>query len=235
MQRYFLSEEDFLNNRINEAHHIKNVMRMDVDDEVIVVYKKSYLVKITNISEYVFFKIVKELDENKELDIDITIIQGYPKGDKTENIIMHNTELGASHFIITFMKRSVVKLDEKKIKSKLERYQKIAKEAAEQSHRLVIPDVDIKGLNKIDFSKFDVILVAYELNNDYNILRNKIKALKGMEKIAIVIGPEGGIDNEEIEYLKRFNATFCSLGKRILRTENAANFLMSVFTYEREL
>lgn len=235
MQRYFINEEDFLNNRINEVHHIKNVMRMNIDDEVIVVYKKSYMVRIKEISDYVYYDVLYEIKENKELDIDVTIIQGYPKGDKTENIIMHNTELGASNFIIAFMKRSVVKLDDKKIFSKKDRYQKIAKEAAEQSHRLIIPSVDIKYLKEIDFTKFDLLLVAYEANDDYNILRNKIKDLKTSDKIAIVIGPEGGIDNEEIEFLKQKNAVFCSLGNRILRTENAANFVMSILTYEREL
>lgn len=235
MQRYFINKEDYLNKRINEVHHIKNVMRMNVGDDIIVVFEKAYMVRINDISDYVYFDVLYEIEENKELDIDFTIIQGYPKGDKTEEILMHNTELGASSFIIAFMKRSVVKLDDKKTNQKLERYKKIVKEASEQSHRLAVPDVKIEYLKKIDYSKFDLIIVAYEANKDYKILRNSINSLKENSKVAIVIGPEGGIDEEEIEFLKSKNAIFCSLGKRILRTENAANFLMSIFTYEREL
>lgn len=235
MQRYFINEEDFLNKRINEVHHIKNVMRMNIGDDIIVVFKKAYMVRISDISDYVYFNVLYEIEENKELDIDVTIIQGYPKGDKTEDILMHNTELGASSFIVTFMKRSIVKLDDKKISQKLERYKKIVKEASEQSHRLSVPDVKIDFLKRIDYSKFDLIIVAYEANKDYNILRDSINSLKSSSRVAIVIGPEGGIDEEEIVFLKSKNAIFCSLGKRILRTENAANFLMSIFTYEREL
>ena len=69
MQRYFINEEDFSNNRINEVHHIKNVMRMNIGDDIIVVYKKSYMVRITDISDYVYFDFLYEIEENKELDI----------------------------------------------------------------------------------------------------------------------------------------------------------------------
>lgn len=235
MQRYFINEDDFNNLRINEVHHIKNVMRMSEGDIIIVVFKSSYKAKIKEISDYVYFEIIEEIKESKELDLDITIIQGYPKGDKPENILMHNTELGANHFIFAFMKRSIVKLEDKKIPQKIERYQKIVKEAAEQSHRLNVPTVDIKYLKSIDFNEYSSILVAYEAFDDYNILRNSIASYNKGDKIAIVIGPEGGIDAEEIEFLKQNQAICVSLGKRILRTENAANFVMSVLTYEREL
>lgn len=243
MQKYFISSEDFDNKMISgdDAYHIKTVMRFKINDNVLVCFdKKTYLVKLTNIEDKkVSFEIISEQIGNHELPVFAYIFQGYPKGDKLEEIIKHGTELGAYEFIPTIMKRSLFKLDEKKKDSKLARFNKIAKEAAEQSYRDIVPVVsDIKKLKEIDFSQFDVKIVCYEesAKNMENIaFKTQIKSLCPNDNVAIVIGPEGGIAEDEISYLEKQGFIPCSLGKRILRTETVVFYCLSAIGYEMEL
>lgn len=242
MQKYFISLNDFNNREItgSDVFHIKNVMRSNIGDSIIISNQvKSYLVKITNISEKVAFEILQELDGNKELPFFVGIFQGYPKGDKMEDIIKHGTELGASLFYPVLMKRSIIKLDPKKIESKLIRFNKIAKEASEQSNRDIIPLVEnIKKLEKIDFSSYSVKILCYEedsKNGECHKFKNIIKNLKESDKIAVLIGPEGGIDETEVKYLESIGFISCALGKRILRTESVVFYVLSTISYEWEL
>ena len=140
-------------------------------------------------------------------------------------------------FVPVAFKRSIVKLDEKdKIKKQI-RWQKIAEVAAKQSGRDIVPKVyEVKTIKNICelISNYDVVLVAYE-NEDRNSLKNELKALIKKElKIAIVIGPEGGIEESEIEELKNAGAKIVSLGKRILRTETVAIVMAGIINYELE-
>ena len=243
MQKYFISKEDLSLNRIkgDDAYQIFTVLRYKGGEMVMVSdSEKSYLVKIKNVTkDEVSFEIVEEKTGNTELPVFVSIFQGYPKGDKMEEIIKHGTELGASYIYPTFMKRSIVKLDEKKIDSKLLRFQKIAKEAAEQSFRNVIPEIpSIPYLKTIDFSKYDVKILCYEesaKNGELKEFKNIVSNLKKGQNIACVIGPEGGIDDSELEYLKNKGFTPCALGPRILRTETAVFYILSAISYEMEL
>ena len=137
------------------------------------------------------------------------------------------------------MKRTVIKIEEKKKQSKLERFNKIAKEAAEQSYRNVLPRVvDIVSLKQIDFSKFDYKILCYEeaaKNNEESNFKKILKSLKPNDKVAVVIGPEGGIDESEASYLIEKGFIPCALGKRILRTETAPFYVLSSISYEMEL
>ena len=160
MQKYFISDDDFKNNKItsDDVFHISNVMRYKAGDKILIGNnKKVFLTKINEITKsYVTYEIIEEKIGNTELPVFISIYQGYPKGDKLDDIIKHSTELGVSEIIPTLMKRSVFKLEEKKKESKLLRFNKIAKEASEQSYREYIPKVvDILDLKKIDFSNYD--------------------------------------------------------------------------------
>ena len=153
-----------------------------------------------------------------------------------ETIIQKATEIGVVEITPVIMKRSVVKLDEKTAIKKTERWQKIAEVSAKQSKRDRIPKINYPILMKNLYEKIqncDIVLVAYE-NEEKNNIK---KALKKIEKkrnfkIAIIIGPEGGIDETEIEYLKNTKAQIISLGKRILRTETAPIVLSSIIMYE---
>ena len=243
MQKYFVNDSDFNSNKItsDDVFHISNVMRYKIGDNILIGNnRKSYLAKITEITKsFVSYEIVEEKIGNTELPVFVSIYQGYPKGDKLDDIIKHSTELGVYEIIPTIMKRSVFKLDEKKKESKIIRFNKIAKEAAEQSERLIVPNIpDIKYLKKIDFSEYDYKILCYEedaRNNELLQFKTIIKKLKQNDKLAIIVGPEGGIDNEELEYLKSIGFVSASLGPRILRTETAAFYALSAISYEMEL
>lgn len=134
------------------------------------------------------------------------------------------------------MERTVVKLDEKTANKKIERWQKIAEVAAKQSMRDIIPEIEnIIKLQDITKQDYDEVLVAYE-NEEKNMLKQELKKLQGKDryKIAIVIGPEGGISEKEIEILKNMGTSFVSLGKRILRTETAGIVMSGNIMYELE-
>lgn len=134
------------------------------------------------------------------------------------------------------MERIVVKLDEKTASKKIERWQKIAEVAAKQSMRDIVPEIgNIVKLKDITKQDYDVVLVAYE-NEEKNMLKQELKKLQGKDryKIAIVIGPEGGISEKEIEILKNMGTSFVSLGKRILRTETAGIVMSGNIMYELE-
>ena len=243
MQKYFVTSDDINNNRLtgSDVFHIKNVIRNRVNDEILVSdQNKTYLVKITSITDKeVSYEIIEEKIGNTELPVFVSIFQGYPKGDKLEDIIKHGTEMGAYEFIPTLMKRSVFKLDPKKKESKLIRFNKIAKEAAEQSYRDIVPNVvDICQLKEIDFSKFNVKILCYEesaKNGELTNFKNAVSSLKPNDKVAILVGPEGGIDDKEVEYLESRGFVKCALGPRILRTESVVFYALSTISYEMEL
>lgn len=243
MQKYFISSNELENKIItsDDVFHIKNVMRARIGDEILVSdQRNTYLAKITLIgNKEVSFEIIEEQNGNLELPFFVSIFQGYPKGDKLEDVIKHGTELGVSEVVPTLMKRSVFKLDPKKKDSKLERFRKIAKEAAEQSYREIIPQIpDIIDLKKIDFSEYTTKIVCYEesaKDGELTNFKRAITNLKPNEKVAIVVGPEGGIDDSEIKYLESKGFVKAAVGKRILRTETVVFYCLSAISYEWEL
>ncbi|MBR3618038.1 MAG: 16S rRNA (uracil(1498)-N(3))-methyltransferase [Acholeplasmatales bacterium] len=243
MQKYFISVDDFRNNKItsDDVFHISNVMRYKIGDSILIGYdKKEYLSKIVEITKnYVAYEIIEERIGNTELPVFVSLFQGYPKGDKLDDIIKHSVELGVYEIYPTIMKRSVFKLDEKKKDSKIIRFNKISKEAAEQSERLIVPAIpDIKYLKTIDFSSYDYKILCYEesaRNNELFNFKTIIKKLEKNNKVAIVIGPEGGIDSSELDYLLKQGFIPCALGPRILRTETAPLYALSAISYEMEL
>ena len=243
MQKYFVSEYDFKLNQITgeDCHHIKNVMRYKIGDEILVSNEETEIIaKIKSIdSDIVRYENVMAIQNNNELPFLIDLYQGYPKGDKLEDIIKHSTELGVSNIYAVITKRSLFKLDDKKRESKISRFNKIAKEASEQSNRRKLSRViDIIELKKIDFTKYDKLIVCYEedaKNDEKSNFKNIIKSLKPNDKVCVFIGPEGGIDDTEINYLKEKGFVSCGLGPRILRTETASMYVLSSISYEWEL
>lgn len=243
MQKYFIDQDKLKAGIIDtdDAFHITTVMRSKIGDQILVGdNSKTYLAEIKSLSNtLVTFEIIEERTGNYEMPVFVTIFQGYPKGDKLEDVIKHGTELGASEFIPTIMKRSVFKLEPKKKASKLERFNKIAKEAAEQSFRTIIPSVpDIKYLKEINFDGYDVKILCYEESakqGEASNFKAAVKNLKKGDKVAILIGPEGGIDDSEVEYLESKGFVPCALGPRILRTETAIFYALSTISYEMEL
>jgi len=248
MQRYFVQnhqiEEPFVFIDGDDFYHITRVMRMEIGDSFIIVLPngRSALCQITNISnENVQVSIVKWEDEKKELPISVSIASGLPKGDKFEFIIQKGTELGAQGFIPFMATRSIVKWDEKKIDKRIERWTKIAKEAAEQSHRTFIPSIK-KPLSideLIEISKdFSHKAVAYEEEAKAGEVSQFSKLLTSMEtgdSLLFVFGPEGGLTEIEISMLKEHGFYICGLSPRIMRAETAPLYVLSAVSYHFEL
>jgi 16S rRNA (uracil1498-N3)-methyltransferase len=234
--RFFIIEEDY--------HHIVKVMRMRVGEEVICVDPQGNqavcrLAEITD--ERVVADVVQWREENPELPISVTIASGLPKGDKLEWIIQKGTELGAQQFIPFTAARSVVKWDEKKAEKKLERWQKIAKEAAEQSHRVRVPEV----INAMSFKEllasskeFPYKLAAFEdesRNGETSVFSSTLKQIKKGDSLLLLFGPEGGLAEQEVQALKDHGFLLCGLGPRILRTETAPLYSLAAISYHFEL
>lgn len=242
MPRFFVKTEQIKNDTINiigeDVKHIKNVLRRQVGDILEICNQetgKAYKCEITKIDEIITNKILEEL-ENQEDNIKIDIYQGLPKADKMELIIQKAVELGANAIIPVDMKRCVVKIEPKDEKKKIERWQKIAESAAKQSGRNEIPEIrNIVKIQDIIKFKYDLILVAYE-NEKENTLKKELLKLKEYKKvnIAIVIGPEGGLEEKDVELLKQNGAKIVTLGNRILRTETVALSMLSIIRYELE-
>ena len=223
MQQYFINEELSLDGKIklrdDILYHLKKVLRCTNENfRLVDTNGKIYLAKM--VDDYAH--ILKYLDEDNELDVDITAIIALIKSDKFELILQKLTELGVKKIVPYNAYRSIVK--EKKSEKKLERYKKILMEAAEQCHRNFIPEIipaiDLKDINKF---KSDLNLIAYEKQEA------GIKAkLKNKKSITFIIGPEGGFDPVEYQKLVDIGFESISLGKRILRAETAAIYLDSI-------
>jgi len=231
MQRYFAKEKE--DNKFilldTDLHHIKKVMRMECGDNIEVVYNEK--IYLCNIIENYEIEINKEIDENNELDIDITIAIGLVKEQKFDLILQKLTELGVKEIIPLKMERSVVKLGDEKIDKKIKRWELICKEASEQSHRNIIPKVHtpitLKELVKLDY---DMKLVC-SVKQEGNLINKYLQTKDGCVKMLIVIGPEGGVSDKEESYLNDNDFTSVSLGSRVLRVETAAIYVASVINY----
>jgi len=248
MQRYFIKEpfNDQASVRISgdDFHHITRVMRMNEGDKLYIVFEdaKAASGKISQITDsFVEADIVDLENQDKELPVYIAIASGLPKGDKLEWIIQKGTELGASEFIPFIASRSVVKWESRKEAKKLERWNKIAKEAAEQSHRQVLPIIHRPHTLKelIQYSNnFDWKIVAYEeaaKEGEKSNLVRIIQSAKPKDKFLIVFGPEGGITVPEKKELTTYGFEICGLGPRILRTETAPLYALTAISYQFEL
>ena len=210
-----------------DHNHIKNVLRMKVGDTILISANgKSDLCEIEIINnDEIVAPIIEEDYQNTELPLQIHLFQGLPKSDKMELIIQKAVELGVYSITPIEMKRCIVKLDDKKKKSKQTRWQAISESAAKQSKRNTIPEINETVSYKAALNaakELDLLLVPYE--NEDGILSTKeaLAELKEAKSVGIIIGPEGGFDDAEIEAAKDAGGRIISLGKRILRTETAA-------------
>lgn len=250
MPKFFINQEQVNEDKINivgqDVKHIKNVLREKIGNELTVCNisnQKDYLCEIQEIKEeYIQCKIKKELENNVESNIKVTIMQGLPKADKMELIIQKSVELGVYEITPIEMKRCVVKLNEKDKQKKVQRWQKISEVAAKQSGRNIIPKINsiinLKNICNL-VKEYDIVLIAYE-NEEKATIKKELKKIKEEInndkeiKIAVIVGPEGGISQEEIELLQKAGAKSITLGKRILRTETVALNVLSVIMYELE-
>lgn len=247
MYKFFVSNNQIKDKKIaiigEDVNHIKNVLRLNIDEKIIICNKdtaKSYIASISNISkEEIICSIIEENSSTTESNVNIDLFQGLPKSDKMEYIIQKTTELGVKHIYPVALERCVVKIDQKDENKKILRWQKIAESAAKQSKRDFIPTVEnIINLENIckNISKYDIILLAYE-NEESNTIKQELQKIDKRENtnIGVVIGPEGGFTEKEVDALMSAGAKCVTLGKRILRTETAPIVMLSDIVYEFEL
>ena len=247
MRKFFVRNEDIFEGHIriidSDVNHIKNVLRLKIGDKIQICNQntsENYICEISKVeSDFVEVEIIENIQALAEGNIELHIFQGLPKADKMELIIQKGTELGVSKFWPVSFKRSIVKLSGKDETKKIERWQKIAEVAAKQSQRDLVPEISniikIKDICNI-IKNYDIVLVAYE-NEENNYIKHELQNLKKSEeklKIAVIIGPEGGIEEEEIKILEEAGCKIISLGKRILRTETVALQVSSIIMYELE-
>lgn len=233
MYQFFVEDEQVRENIIDitgsDVNHIKNVLRMKTGEKIRISTKsgKAYFCHVADISDMAVAACIDSEDTiGTELDNEIVLFQGLPKGDKMELIIQKAVELGVSSVVPIVMKNCVAKLDDKKANKKIERWQAIAQSAAKQSKRTRIPKIcmpmSYENVLK-ESSMFDVVLVPYENERGMDETRRILSSIERDTKIAVIIGPEGGFAPQEIEAADKLsNAHRISLGRRILRTETAA-------------
>ena len=231
MPKFFVNKKQVENETINiiggDVNHIKNVLRKKEKEKIEICIIGNEEKGIDTISE------IEKIEENcikcrileykvseTEGKIQVTIFQGLPKSDKMELVIQKSVELGVYEIYPTEMKRCIVKLKEQEANKKIARWQKISEVAAKQSGRNIIPQikekVNIKQVCNL-VKDYDKLIVAYEEEKE-NSLKSELKSIKSKDKenikIAILVGPEGGIDLAEIEELRKAGAVIVTLGKR---------------------
>ncbi len=241
MQQIFLeniAEDGIFHVTGPEAHHLIKVVRIRTGEKIRVTDMggKSFLCQVIDIFDNKLdVSIIEELSST-ELPNKIYLFQAIPKGDRMESIIEKCVELGVYEIIPVTMKNCIVKLDDKKKKSRVERYQAIAKSAAEQSKRSIIPSVHevMTFKEAFDYAKsFDIRLLPYECKNGMSDTYKALSTIKKGDSIAVFIGPEGGFDQSEIDMVAD-EVTLISLGSRILRTDTAAICTLSMLMLKCE-
>ena len=248
MPKFFVSTNKIDGDKVyiegQDFNHIVNVLRLRQGDKINIGNAdtgENYICEIANIEEKAATaKVIEKVYNKSESNIEVHIMQGLPKADKMELIIQKSTELGVCKIIPVKMDRCIVKLSEKDEEKKILRWNKIAEAAAKQCGRDIIPKVtniiNVKDIISMK-QEYDKIIVAYE-NEDKQSLKsvlNRIKNTKEKLKVAILIGPEGGISEDEIKLLNQIDADIVTIGKRILRTETVALAISSMIIYEFEL
>lgn len=242
MYSFFVDDNCIFDKKIlikgENYNHIKNVLRMKQGEKLQICNKQngdSYLTQIYGIDvDEIECEIIEKLESNEPKQ-KITIFQGIPKSDKMEYIIQKSVELGASEIIPVQMRYCVAKI--KNPEKKIKRWQAISESAAKQSKRTIIPTIGYPITVKELYTRireFDQTILAYENEANYTI-KQELQNSKKAKQIAIVIGPEGGVCEDEVKNMVQEGAKCVSLGKRILRTETASIMLLSMIVYENEL
>ena len=225
--------------RGGDVNHIRNVLRMKVGDDLLISDGQGtdYTCRIESIGEEILCSVNCGEASITEPSCRFYLFQGLPKADKLEHVIQKSVELGVYEIIPVEMSRSVVKYDDKKAQTRRERWQKIAEGAAKQSRRGIIPEVRpvMKFADAIKYAgDLDIILMPYENFKDMTGTRKVLSEIKPGMSVGIFVGPEGGIDEKEVERAQAQGARLISLGSRILRTETAPLMLLSVLTFAME-
>lgn len=244
MYQFFVEDEQIGADQVTitgtDVNHIKNVLRMRCGERVRISSAGgvNYLCSVSGFGEDTAVLDIVEADiGGTELPARIYLFQGVPKGDRMETVIEKAVELGVHEIIPVAMRYCVVKLDERKAEKKVARWQEIARSAAKQSKRSMVPVIHpLMGFSEAaDYAaKCGLRLVPYENEEGMAATGEALRALKGVESVSVFIGPEGGFAGEEIDALRE-GSRVISLGKRILRTDTASIAVLSMLMLALEM
>lgn len=233
MQRYFATNKTDYNFILDDKdiHHITRVMRMKTNDNIEVVYNNELyachvIINKDKAEIFIDNKIVTNKKDNKKITLVIPLL----KEQKMDLIIQKSTELGVDEIIPLVMKRNIVDISKKEDK-KIERWQRISKEASEQSMRLEMPLItDVKKIN--DLKDIDGLKIVCSTSEKDNNIRSFLQKNSNYDKITVVVGPEGGLTEDEENNLVNIGFAKVSLGSRIMRVETVPIFILSILNYE---
>lgn len=235
MQRYFVKniQEDKVILGTEDSYHIKRVMRMKIGDKIEIVYQeKVYLGQIEALDDQVQVKLIEELASSKQHIRPITLAQALVKEQKMDYILQKATELGVTEIIPFCAERSIVKADKQDEKRKI-RWEKIVKEASEQSKRTDLVKIhsilSLRELSQLD--NYDVKIICSVSEKEKN-LKKLLSNIPNSATMLFVIGPEGGLSDQEEQTLMDSGFQRVSLGDTVLRTETAGLFIMSAVRYQ---
>ncbi len=241
MHHFFAGPDQIGENEITitggDVPHIKTVLRLKCGDQISVSDNDgvNYRCEIAEIgSVAVKAKILWAQEADTELPCRISLLQALPKSDKMELIIQKAVELGAFEIVPVASARSVVKLNDQRAAAKVGRWNAIARSAAEQAKRSIIPEVK-PVLSFADAAAYaagmDRKLIPYERAGDMNRTRELFAGISPGDSVAVFIGPEGGFTEEEIAIAREASVEPVTLGRRILRTETAGMTVLSILMY----
>lgn len=244
MHHFFVTPQQISGDKIRieggDVNHMKNVLRMKLHEkaEISDGESRTYLCEVEAYEEDVaVLHILEEMEADTEPASKLYLFQGLPKSDKMELIVQKAVELGVYQVIPVAMKRSVVRLDDKKAAKKADRWNSIAESAAKQAGRSRIPEVTMTLSYKEALKmaeELDVTLLPYELAGGMKVTREVIRQIKSGQSVGIFIGPEGGFEPEEVDAAVSMGAKVITLGRRILRTETAGLATLAVLMFELE-
>lgn len=240
MYHFFVTPEQVVNNVIQitggDVNHITHVLRMKIGEEISISdgNNQEYHCRISQFeADRVLAEVLSVKTGDKELPSRIYLFQALPKADKMEWIVQKAVELGVYQIVPVETNRCVVRYDAKKAAAKQKRWQSIAQSAAKQAGRSVIPAVLPVTTWKQALALFDqdVRLIPYELATGMDGTRAILDGIKPGQSVAVMIGPEGGFTQTEVEDAQYAGALAVTLGKRILRTETAGLATLSILGY----
>lgn len=241
MYKFFVEKQSIYNDIAiiegEDVKHIYKVLRLKIGEKISINNCEGieYLGEISEITkEKVEVKLIDKLPLNNESPINIYLFQGLPKSSKMDLIVQKNTELGVKEITPVITERVVVKSELGEFK-KVDRWNRIALEACKQSKRSLIPKINTPIVFKellVQLKFMDLIVVPYENEDNFGLKNINFGNDKNIKNVAVVIGPEGGFEDFEIDTLKSVGSYIITLGPRILRTETAGFVCLAQIMYE---
>lgn len=233
MRRFTLQPDQLAGGRVtfdaDESRHLSRVLRLRPGDTVIASdgAGRDYTVRLEAVGEAARGTVIAEAAGVPESPLAITLVQGVPKGDKMEAIVRAATELGVTHFRPALCERTIVRLEPARWRDRARRWQRVAREAAKQSGRAIVPEVELpRPLAECLGTAADLALCLWEGGGEP--LGTLLAGAATARSATVVVGPEGGLALAEVEAARAAGLRIVSLGHRILRTETAGPAIVAI-------